>query len=587
MTKIYQTVGTFQKSDENTNNIMKNLILALIPLIIFSFLKNGLVPYLNQDATFIQMLRPIFIILIAVFTSMMSETLYMKFVLKKDNLRASLKDSYAALPGLFLALTLPLYTPISIVVVGSAIASIIGKMIFGGFGQNIFNPALIGRLFIFSAYGANIISNGGYLNLSELDAVTSATPLSNFSTTNAWDYDSVVRPYGNLFNFFLGTIPGSLGETSALFAIIGLFILMYKKVIKFIIPITYIATVFVMTFIIGAFHGQYLWFSLFHIFSGGLMFGAIFMATDPVTSPITKKAHILYGFFLGILTVTFRFLTPEPEGVLTSILTMNMFVFIIDKIGIKANFNMKKFIAPLAVSLLLIILIPVYVGYASTKEEDGMDPNFTIINREETDEGVYYEVSQKGYVGNIIASILVDDGKIIEFEIINHNESFWHIISDANYVNVLFEEQDNLETLDTVSNATITSDALKRMLINTLEDYLEGDFTDISGEIEKDYEILNKVEEDNLIIYEVKNKGFVADIVASITLNSDGELIDYEVISHSESYYQDIEEADYINYLKENYLLEEELDTVSGATITSDAMKEMLLIVLEDFNNEE
>ena len=587
MTNFKQVEGTYQKSNENTKYIIRNLIIALIPLVIFSFLKNGLFPYLNGDASLFEMLLPLTIIIVAVISSLISELIYAKFILKINDVRKFLSDSNSGLPGLFFALILPLNTPISIVVIGSMISSIIGKMIFGGFGQNIFNPALIGRLFIFSAYGANIISNGGYLNPTEIDAVTSATPLSNFSTATNWDYSSVVEPYGNLFNFLFGTIPGSLGETSALLMVVGFIYMAYKKILKFLIPIMYILTVFVMTFIIGAFHDQSIWFPLFHILSGGLMFGAIYMATDPVTSPITKKAHVLYGIFLGVLTVTFRFLTPEPEGVLTSILTMNMFVFIIDKIGVKSMFNFKKYITPLLISIFLVVTIPIYVGFSTTREADDVDPNFTIINREEINNEVHYEVSQKGYVGNIIASVVIVDGEIEEFEIVTQNESFWHLINDNNFVNKLFENRKQLETVDTISNATITSEALKMLLINTLNDYNEGDFSEITGEIEKDYKILNKQEDGENVIYKVSNKGFVTDIVVNITLTNEGEVINYEVVSHEESYYQDIIDADYTNYLVDNYHLKEEIDTVSGATITSDAMKEMLLVVLEDFANEE
>ena len=585
MTKFKQVVGTYQKSEENTSYIMKNLFLALIPLIVFSFYKNGLQPYFNNDASFGEMILPLRLILVAMISSIFAELLYAQFILKVTDLKKFLKNSYAGFPGLFLALTLPLYTPILIVVVGSFIASIIGKMIFGGFGQNIFNPALIGRLFIFSAYSINIISNGGYLNASEIDAISSATPLSNFaSSTGEWSYDALVAPYGNLFDFFLGTIPGSLGETSAFIILLGFAFLVYKKMIKFLIPVLYITTVFIMTFIIGAFHGQGIWFPLFQILSGGLFFGAIYMATDPVTSPITKKAHILYGIFLGVLTVTFRFLTPEPEGVLTSILTMNMFVFIVDKIGVKSNFDFKKYIAPISVALLSVILIPIYIGVSTTRDYDDVDPNFTIINREKIDDEVIYEVAQKGYVGNIIAKIAILNGEMTNFEILTQNESFWHIINDADYVTMLSSDYSNIENVDTVSNATVTSQALRNLIINTFRDYENGDFTSVTGEIEKDYNIISKEENASGTIYEISKRGFVADILVRLTV-LEGVVSEYEVLSHQESYYEDIINANYIDYLVSNQELKEDLDTVSGATVTSDVLKDILLIALEDYNN--
>jgi Na+-translocating ferredoxin:NAD+ oxidoreductase subunit D len=191
--------------------------------------------------------KPLTMVAIAIITSIISELAYYKFIMKKTEYKAFLEQSYSMLPGLFLALTLPLNTPLSIVIVGSFIASIIGKMIFGGFGNNIFNPALIGRLFVMSAYGINIINSGGYLNAYEVDTIAKATPLSNVSVINGiGTYDTLVKPFGSLWDFFIGSIPGSLGETSALLIIIAFLYLTITKVIKWTIPITYVLTVFVM-----------------------------------------------------------------------------------------------------------------------------------------------------------------------------------------------------------------------------------------------------------------------------------------------------------------------------------------------------
>ena len=155
-------------------------------------------------------------------------------------------------------------------------------MIYGGFGNNIFNPALIGGLFVITMYGSLIDSRGGYLNKYELDAISSATPLKNYSAVSTINYDTVIKPYGNLNNFFIGTIPGSIGETSALLCIIAFIFLSYKKVIKWKIPVFYIGTVFLMTYIIGVFNGFGIWYPIFQILSGGLLFGAIFISSSRI-----------------------------------------------------------------------------------------------------------------------------------------------------------------------------------------------------------------------------------------------------------------------------------------------------------------
>lgn len=337
--------GPHIKDQDSTSKIMKRVFIALLPIVLFSFYKNGLIPYTKGYVNLYVAFRPLLIIILSMLTSLLSEGAYVTLILKKkgSNFRTYMKNSYALLPGLFLALVIPINTPLWIVVLGSMFAIIVGKMVFGGFGHNIFNPALIGALFINVSYGALIAAKGGYLNGMEIDTISSSTPLSHLHTLNfVGTWDKVGSMFGSLWDYFLGFIPGALGETSKLLILIAMIYLIVTKVIKWRIPITYISTVFVMTFIIGLVSNQGLWFSLFQILSGGLMFGAVFMATDPVTSPVTKTGAFLYGLSLGILTVIFRFLTPYPEGVLTAILTMNMFIFMFDKIGAKSKFNYQK-----------------------------------------------------------------------------------------------------------------------------------------------------------------------------------------------------------------------------------------------------
>lgn len=195
------------------------------------------------------------------------------------------------------------------------------------------------------------------------------------------------------------------------------------------------------------------------------MFGAVFMATDPVTSPVTPIGQILYGLFLGILTVIFRFLTPFPEGVLTSILTMNMLVMILDKIGAVARFNFKITIIPFIIAWILILGLS--VGISATTKEEKKDTNFNIIEKTKDGNKTTYIVTQKGYSSNIKAKIIIENKKVLELNILEQNDSFYQKIEDENFVNKLKENPE----ADTVSGATITSTAIKTMLKNTLNDY--------------------------------------------------------------------------------------------------------------------
>lgn len=457
--------GPFIKSENNTSKMMFNLTLCLGVIALFSFYKNGIIPFMHEKTNVIGMFYPLLFILTSTITTQLTEIVYGKFILKTKDLKTFIKNSYGFVPGLFLGLMLPINTPIYALIFGSIIAIIVGKMIFGGFGNNIFNPALIGALFITATYSLAITSNGGYLNAYEVDTITHATPLSNI-VNGIGTYDTIVKPYGTILDFFIGTIPGAVGETSALLCILGLIYLTITKTIKPRIPLYYISTVFILTMFIGLYNNIGLWYPIVKVLSGGLLFGAVFMATDPVTSPITKKGQILYGISLGILTVTFRYLTSFPEGVMTSILTMNMIVFILDKIGIKKN---KAFI----ITLVLLILSGFAISYSIAdgyKHPSLIDKDFRIISVEEKDE-VIYTVSQKGYESTIKGIIKIKDNKVTSIEILEQNDSFFKRVEEKDYINYLIKNQDNLDNVDTITGATYSSNGVLKMLKNTLKDY--------------------------------------------------------------------------------------------------------------------
>ena len=486
--------GPFVDSKNKTSKIMFHLFIALLPIIIFAFYKNGVIPYLNGSTDIKGLFLPLIVIILPTLTSMVTEMIYASLILKTDALKY-IKNSFSIFPGLFFGLIMPLNTPFSMLILGAIVATIIGKLIYGGFGNNIFNPALIGRLFIITAYAVTF-GKYAYHNSYELDTIASATPLSNASVVEGiGSYNTLVKPYGTLTDFFVGTIPGAVGETSALLCIVGFIYLTLTKVIKWRIPVFYVSTVFIMSFIIGLFNDLERTFSLFQILSGGLMFGAIFMATDPVTSPTTPIGQTLYGLCLGILTVVFRNLTPYPEGVLTSILTMNMLVFIIDKIGVKARFNYKKSILCFIVLISLMLILSCHIGlrYKNSVGEQ-VDTNYEIYSKKVDGDVVTYLAGQKGYSSIIKAEIVINNGEIESFEVLEQNDSYYSQIEDKKYIDTLLDNQDSLEDVDTIAGVTFTSNGLKKLLINTLNDYKNNKDEEISGEIviNKDFEVAEK-----------------------------------------------------------------------------------------------
>lgn len=473
MRKFSVKKGPFLKHKNTSKKMEINLFIALLPIILFGFYKNGIYPYTMGRATIYGMLFPLIFLSVSTFAGFLFEVLFTRFLLHKKGkeLKEALRDSFSIYPGLFLGLILPINTPLSIVIFGSFMATIIGKMIYGGFGNNIFNPALIGRLFIISIYATTITQMGGCFNVYELDTISSATPLANASIVEGiGTYESLIAPYGSLSDFFFGFIPGTIGETSAFLCIIGFIYLVLTRVIKWKIPIFYIGTVFVMTFIIGRMNGLELWYPLFQIFSGGLMFGAVFMATDPVTSPTTSIGQIIYAFFLGILTVVFRYLTPFPEGVLTSILTMNLFVAILDRIGSSSKIAIKKIGIPFIIAMVAIIGISYYIGSSYQIDQTKGDPNYEVLETKTNGNQVQYTVTQKGNGGPIKAEITLINQKVVAINILEHKEtaSYYQLVEHADYINYLIKNQTQMKDLDTVSGATVSSSALKKMLINTI-----------------------------------------------------------------------------------------------------------------------
>lgn len=464
--------GPHIKSHDDTTKIMKRLLIALLPIIVFAIYKNGFLPYMNGNTDLFGALKPMIIIMTAVLTSLLTEAIFIYFILKKKhNVINELGQSFAIFPGLFLALVLPINTPLWIIIFGAFVATFIGKLLFGGFGFNIFNPALVGVIFVFASYGTLIATNGGYLNPIEMDAIASATPLSNLvNLHHIGSYSAIVGQYGNIWNYLFGFIPGALGETPKILIIISFLYLTLTKTIKWIIPVTYVMVVFIMAYIIGSIVGIGTWYAVVQILSGGLLFGAVFMATDPVTSPTSRIGQIIFGLGLGLLTVIFRFMTSYPEGVLTAILTMNMLVIIIDKIGARAKFNKKYLYIPLLVIFGLILSISIYIGN-NLNNVSKINNDFKIVNVKKVSDKTIYYVTQKGFHGLIEATITFDKTKIIKIDITKQDETLWNMLVSDDYFSRLISGQANLSKVDTVSGATISSNSVKSMIENTIKDF--------------------------------------------------------------------------------------------------------------------
>lgn len=303
------SVSPHVRSQNTTKAIMRDVVIALLPILAFGVYQFGL------DA--------LIVIAICVATCVISELLF-ELIAKKP---ITVFDYSAVVTGLILAINLPATVPWWIPVIGGVFAIIAVKMLFGGLGQNFMNPALAARCFL-------LISFTSRMNDFSVDGVSGATPLALLKSGETPD----------VLTLFLGFHGGCIGEVSALAILIGGLYLMIKKVISPRIPFTYVLSTLAFIVIINLVSGSDITVNYLagELFSGGLLVGAFFMATDYATSPITSKGQILYGVILGLLTALFRMLGSAAEGVSYAIIIGNLLVPIIEKITVPKPFGCEK-----------------------------------------------------------------------------------------------------------------------------------------------------------------------------------------------------------------------------------------------------
>lgn len=291
------------RSKVTTGNIMLMVFVSLLPATVFGVYNFGL--------------SALLVVVITTCSAVLAEYIYQKLMHKK----VTIGDYSAAVTGLLLALNLPAEAPWWMCILGSIFAIVVVKQLFGGLGQNFMNPALGARCFL-------LISFTGRMTTFVYDGVTSATPLAMLKAGEQV----------NVLDMFLGNISGTIGETSVVALLIGAVFLLAMGIIDLRIPGTYIVTFVIFIILFGG-HGLDPYYIAAHLCGGGLMLGAWFMATDYVTSPITKNGQILYGICLGILTGLFRLFGGSAEGVSYAIIFSNLLVPLMEKVTLPKPFG--------------------------------------------------------------------------------------------------------------------------------------------------------------------------------------------------------------------------------------------------------
>lgn len=312
--KLIVSLSPHVHGGDSVQKNMYGVLIALVPALLVSFCMFGL--------------GAVIVTLTSVAACVFFEWAVTKFILRRE--RTTVMDGSAAVTGVLLAFNLPSNIPVWIVIIGALVAIGIAKMTFGGLGCNPFNPALAGRIFLLISFPVQMTSwpITGQLT-SYTDAETAATPLSLMKQAVHGNAAALSQLPSN-FELFLGNNPGCIGEISALAVILGLAYMLWKKIISWHIPVSIIATVFVFSGLMHLSAPTVYASPVTHLFTGGLMLGAVFMATDYVTSPMTHKGMIIYGVSIGFLTVVIRVFGSYPEGMSFAIFIMNAFTPLIN-----------------------------------------------------------------------------------------------------------------------------------------------------------------------------------------------------------------------------------------------------------------
>lgn len=352
--QIVKQTSPYIRKPVSTKRMMNDVLIAMIPVVGFSIYMFG------QDAIIRIIISLVVMILLeAIAFGMMNKPV------KSEDFKVRLKSRYKnytinnitapAASAVIFAMIIPSQLPIYAVIVGASFGIIVAKMLFGGLGSNIFNVAATGRIFI--GLALTDMFSGTY---TKIDLIAGATPLG--SLRGGLGFPNVMNSY-SIMEMFIGRIPGSMGEISALAILIGAAYLIIRRSADFRPMLASISTFIILMLLAGfKLHpGQAFEYMLFQLFAGGLMFGVVFMVTDPVTSPFTKPGRWIYGMFIGVLVVLIRLFGAFPEGMAFAIIFANMFVPLIDYYKWSTNKYSWKFLTGYALTIVVIGAV-VYFG---------------------------------------------------------------------------------------------------------------------------------------------------------------------------------------------------------------------------------
>ena len=573
------------RQPRSTKQIMKELTLALLVVCLFAVAFN----FMYYGSAYA--VKAALMLVVSCAVAAVVEVIWAKMC-KKD-IKEHIAGSFPFVTALIFALTCPIGTPLYAVGVGSFFAIFFGKLIFGGFGHNIFNPAGIGRAVLFSAFSSQTV---GYLagatatNPVVADAVSTVTPTTYMAGTLGWVVESgevmttFLEQYGGLSNLLFGFYQGALGETSAILLIVIGVVLAIRKVIDWRVPTIYVGTVFVLASIISAMHGFDIRYPLFHVLTGGLLFGAVFMATDPVTNPTNPAGRVVYALGLGILTVLIRVKANLPEGVLYSILLMNMLSPLIDSAmdgnqikNLKRNITISGVVAAVGVATVAGVAggleakepVTAITGGATLTVEDATS-SFPATGIETN--GNTHVVTVKGFAGQNVVTVETDGTKVTKVSMteIGDTPGIGDLVDDPVFLGQFVGVDASADfTVDAVTTATNTSKSVMSAVYAALHPETVGAASKTPA---SDYfpATIDSVDGN---VYTVSVQSFMGTNVLKITL--DGSKITYvEFVEMGDTpgFVDNCNTNDFLGQFEGQDVSAVEVDTVSGATKSSESV---------------
>lgn len=395
------------KTKRTTSQIMFELLIALLVVLGFSLI------YYQMEYGMNYVVHILTLLAASLITAYVIEVLF-AMATKKD-IKKHLNSSYPYITSIILVLISSVNVQVYPMVMGTVFAIFIGKLVFGGFGQNIFNPAGVGRIVMMSGFGGQVVA----------DLSVGATPVSSISaqgwTVAQGGFEKFLEGFDGWTGMLTGWHPGAIGETPVLLILVLGVILVIRQVVDWRIPTFYLGTLAVMAVIIALLSGMDLSYAMFFVLSGGAVFGAIFMLTDPVTSPVHPVGRAIFGIGAAILTLVIRIFGQTPGGVVYAIVLMNILVPMIDYL-LSGNqiATYKKAMMGLASVSVVAVLLSALTGNAVTVVS-AKDENVNVLNVTDEGDSKVYQVESKGFKAsdkNIVLVKISSDGKVesVSFE---------------------------------------------------------------------------------------------------------------------------------------------------------------------------